>query len=301
MGLPKEVYSGNASVLSSQFRDTLFSLSSIEQHSSVPYKPATNGRAEMAVKSVGIALRHFLTPRPRSWYHALTLALWGLHDLPGLVAPYSPHRLVFGREPVWFGEVPPTVLGDGAEDAHQFFSRLVTDRPQVKDALKRLQDKESSALRKTFKVQPFRGGDRVWLRDRPKWDTPHYNKLKHKWQGPYEVVRWAGGDRNVIQVGEVQKVVASDRLKLYRSIVQKLTAPFRIIAIGTYHPAMTHIWSRMTRTMRSRGPVVPRLNFSCMWLGRIMRTRRGGMRENSLGGGMIGLNAIARAMIGRDG
>ena len=36
VGLPKEVYSDNASVLSSQFLDTLFSLSGIEQHSSVP-------------------------------------------------------------------------------------------------------------------------------------------------------------------------------------------------------------------------------------------------------------------------
>ena len=77
MGFPKEVYSDNASVLSSQFLDTLFSLSGIKQHSSVSYKPATNGRAEMAVKSVVMSFRHFLTQRPRSWYHAIPLALWG--------------------------------------------------------------------------------------------------------------------------------------------------------------------------------------------------------------------------------
>ena len=62
--LPKEVYSDNASVWSSQFLNTLFSLSGIELHSSVPYKQATNGRAEMAVKSVVMSLRHFLT-QPR--------------------------------------------------------------------------------------------------------------------------------------------------------------------------------------------------------------------------------------------
>ena len=193
MGLPKEVYSDNASVLSSQFLDTLFSVGTIEQHSSVPYKPATNGGAEMAVKSVVMLLRHFLTQQPRSWYHALPLALWGLNDLPGLVAPYSPHRLVFGRDPVGFGEVPPTVPGDGAEDAQQFFSRLVIERQQVKTALKRLHDKESGALRKKFKVQPFRGGDCVWVRDGSKWDQPHYNKFKQIWQGPCEVIRWEGG------------------------------------------------------------------------------------------------------------
>ena len=68
-----------------------------------------------------MALRHFLTQRPRSCYYALPLALWRSSDLPGLVAPYSPHRLVFGRDLVGFGEVAPTVPGDGAEDAQQFF------------------------------------------------------------------------------------------------------------------------------------------------------------------------------------
>ena len=180
----------------------------------------------MAVKSVVMSLKYFLTQRPRSWYHALPLALRGLNDLPGLVAPYSPHRLFFGREPVGFGEVLPTVPGDGAEDAQQFLSSLVTERQQVKTALKRLPDKESGALRKRFKVQHFRGGGRVWLGDCPKWDPPHCNRLKRIWQGLYEVIRWEGGDRYVIQVGEAQRVVASDRLKFYRSMLEKVTAHF---------------------------------------------------------------------------
>ena len=66
----------------------------------------------------------------------------------------------------------------------------------------------------------------MWLPDRPKWDQPHYNKLKRIWQGPYEVIRWEGGDRYVIQVGETQKVVASGRLKFYRFMLEKVTAPF---------------------------------------------------------------------------
>ena len=62
--------------------------------------------------------------------------------------------------------------GDGAEDAQQCFSRLVTERQQVKTALKRLHDREYGALRKTFKVQPFGGGDRVWLGDRRSGISP---------------------------------------------------------------------------------------------------------------------------------
>ena len=180
----------------------------------------------MAVKTVVMSLRHFVTQRSRSWYHALPIALWGLNDLPGPVAPYSPHRLVFGGDPVGLEEVHPTSPGDGAEDAQPFSSRLMTERQQVRTALKRLHDKKSGALRKKLKVQPFRGGGGVWLRDRPKWDQPHYNKLKRKWQGPYEVIRWEGGIFCVSQVAEAQRVVASDCLKFYRSMLEKVTVPF---------------------------------------------------------------------------
>ena len=75
----------------------------------------------MAVKSVVMSLRHFLTQRPHSWYHALPLALWGLNDLPGLVAPYSPHRLVVGRDPVGFLEVPPQCREMGWRMRRNFF------------------------------------------------------------------------------------------------------------------------------------------------------------------------------------
>ena len=141
----------------------------------------------------------------------------------------------------------------------------------------------------------------MWLRDRPKWDQPHDNKLKQIWQGPYEVIRWAMGYRYVIQVGEVQKVVASHRLKLCSSMLEKVIAPFRIIAISSCPPTMTCIWLKMFPTMQSRGLVVPHCTFNYMWGGRITRTRRGRMRGNSLGEGMIGLNAIVRTTVLRNG
>ena len=78
----------------------------------------------MAVKSVVMALRHSLTQQPRSWYPALPLAFWGPNDLPGLVAPYSPHRLVLGREPVGFGEVPPQCREMARRMRSNFFQDL---------------------------------------------------------------------------------------------------------------------------------------------------------------------------------
>ena len=137
----------------------------------------------------------------------------------------------------------------------------------------------------------------MWLRDRPKWDQPHYNKLKRIWQGPYEVIRWEGGDRCVIQVRETQKVVASDRLKLYRSMFGKVKAPSSYYSDTQLLPKDdTHIVDDVLDYAVKRLEV-PRLTFRCMWLERMMSTRRGRTLESSFRGEMIGLNIIARAMV----
>ena len=131
----------------------------------------------------------FLNQRPRSWYHALPLALWGLNDLPGLVAPYSPHREVFGRDTVGSGDCPSIVPGEGAQEAQDFFDRLASERKQVHDHLVKLHHDTSAILTAKFREVCFREGDRVWVRDLLRRDQPNFNKLKRIWQGPYEILR----------------------------------------------------------------------------------------------------------------
>ena len=128
-------------VITSEFTRHLCALSGIEQHQSVIYYPSSNGRAEAAVKAVVMALRNFLSQRPGKWVQSLPLAVWGLNDLPGLIAPYSPLRIVFGRDPVGFGDLPPFVPGDGAEDAIQFFQREAAERKAGCNSLTAIHDR----------------------------------------------------------------------------------------------------------------------------------------------------------------
>ena len=58
-------------------------------------------------------LRQYLLSRKVSWLNALPLPLWALNDIPGAVAPYSPHRQVFGRDPIGVGDLPPVVDSEG--------------------------------------------------------------------------------------------------------------------------------------------------------------------------------------------
>ena len=38
----------------------------------------------------------------------------------------------------------------------------------------------------------FEEGDRVWLRDLPKAEQKHFDKLKRVWQRPLEIRNWRG-------------------------------------------------------------------------------------------------------------
>ena len=106
MGFPRKIEADNQSIISSTLFNVLCILAGIEQAKSIIYRPKSNGRAARAVQSTINTLQQYLLSRDVSWLEALALALWGLNDLPGPVTPYSPHRLVFGRDPIGVGDLP---------------------------------------------------------------------------------------------------------------------------------------------------------------------------------------------------
>ena len=164
MGMPRSIYSDNQSIISNDFISTLCELAGAEYHKTVPYRPQSHGRAERAVQSVICSLRQFLEQRGKgkhnNWVTSLLLALWGLNDLPGVVHPYSPHRLVFGREPIGWGDCPPYVDEEGCEDAGAFSRRLVQERDAVRDKLHAIHERECRKLLKAHPPQFFRPGDK---------------------------------------------------------------------------------------------------------------------------------------------
>ena len=125
MGLPTEIQADNQPFSSSTFCNALCNLAGIEQAKSIIYRPKSNDRAERAVQTTVNTLRQYLLSRKMSWLKALPLALWGLNDLPWAVAPYSPHWLVFGRDPIGVGDLPPVVDSEGCGDAPSFLRGLL--------------------------------------------------------------------------------------------------------------------------------------------------------------------------------
>ena len=228
MGLPARIFADNQRIITSEFSRHLCALSGIEQHQSVIYYPSSNGRAEAAVKAVVMALRKSLSQRPGKWVQALPLAVWGLNDLPDLIAPYSSHCIVFGRDPVSFWDVPPFVPADGAEDAIQFFQRMAAEHKENCDRLTAINDRLTKDLTAKYKTQRSQEGDKVWVKVRP--DDRRFDKLKRFWQGPYEVRWWVGGDRYEVITNEGREasgfqILKTDRLKPYIQDLEGRSVP----------------------------------------------------------------------------
>ena len=211
VGLPHEIMSDNNKLILKSFFQTLCRMSGIEQHKGVVKRPQSNGRAEAAVSAVAKSLRRFLDQRSKKWVHSLPLALWGLNDLPGVVAPYSPHRLVFGRDPVGFGDCPPLDLMERNEDAVQLFDRVSHETRFVQDKLTKIHAAERRAWLKKHPPQEFFPGQKVWVRK-----LPGGSKLDRLWFGPCEVMAVLSEACIEVDTGPAGlQILPSTRLKPY--------------------------------------------------------------------------------------
>ena len=212
--MPREIHSDNHSIISSEFFDALCGLAGITQAKSIVYRPQSNGRAERAVQSIINALGVYLVFRKLNWVYALPFALWGLNDLPGPIAPYSPHRLLFGRDPIWFGEEPPLTVDTRVEDATEYFRGAQDERQLIQSKFIDLHAREYQAFLKKHPSLQFKEGDRVWLRNRTNQPGLHL-KLDRIWQGPAEILGKVSTNTYSVNLNRKEVILPVGRLKPY--------------------------------------------------------------------------------------
>ena len=148
------------------------------------------------------SLRKFLEQAPaqkvkhkHTWLDLLPLAIWSANDLPGPISGYSPHRLLFGRDPVGFGEHPPLVADHGSEDALHFFRRVESERNYVRTKLTQIHAKLTAAFNKAHPTRVFQPGERVWVRVNRQPGSG--SKLDRLWIGPAAILQ---------QISDVERV-----------------------------------------------------------------------------------------------
>ena len=142
------------------------------------------------------------------------MALWGLNDLPGAVAPYSPHRLLFGRDPIGLGDMSPILDENACEDVLDCLLRLGRECEEVQQKLTAIHERHENEFRKTHPETLLEVGDRAWVRKLPKGEDRHFYKLARILSGPYEVLEIMGGGRYRVATAQGPGILGIGRLKL---------------------------------------------------------------------------------------
>ena len=187
MRLPHEVFSDHDHIITKEFFTTLCELSRVQQKQSPVYRPRSKGRAERVVGGVvDSLLKCFGKTGRKNWVQLLPLPLWTANDIPGPVSGYSPHFLVFGRQPIGFGDCSPVIPEHESQDAIQFFQRLVADGKYVQQTLQDIHDRESRKFWQQHPRHVYQDGERVWYQNHKK--NSNKRKLDRLWQGPGEVL-----------------------------------------------------------------------------------------------------------------
>ena len=213
-GMPREIHSDNQSTISSELLTPLRGLAGITQAKSIVYRPQSNGRAVRAVQCLINALRLYLVFRKVDWIYALPFAQWGHNALTDPIAPYSPHRVVFGWDPIGFREVHPLTVDTGVWHAAEYFRRAQDERQLLQSTFVDRNAREYQALLKQHQSLQFKEEDRIWVRNRT--DQPGLHpKLDRIWQGPADILRKGSTNTYLVNLNGKEVVLSLGRLKPY--------------------------------------------------------------------------------------
>ena len=146
-----------------------------------------------------------------SWLVALPLALWGLNDIPGAVAPYSPHRVVFARDLIGVGNLLPIVDSEGCGDATPSLKRVAAERELVQEKLEEIRKKQSDKFLTGHPPSDFIAGDRLWVQNRDE----EREKLGRVWQRPAEIIDKISDSVYWVDHNGIEQDISVERLKVF--------------------------------------------------------------------------------------
>ena len=140
------------------------------------------------------------------------MAVYTLNDTPGAIAPYSPHQIVFGRDPVGPFEVPSLSIPKMSVHAEDWFARMQRIWHTVKDKLTARHAALTDKFNKVHKTVNYATGDSVWVKRQTK-DVD--SKLDPLYLGPCEILEVVRPNRYVVSLPEGAVELNAEELKPY--------------------------------------------------------------------------------------
>ncbi len=215
-----------------EFENKLFAelkrLSGIDGSRTTPYHPMGNGKAERFNRTLLGMLRTLPETAKKRWKDHLQKVVYAYNATVSRSTGYSPHFLLFGREPqlpidVMFGEVvEPQLRKSWKSHVEDWKKNMEMAHKIAADVSRKVGERNQKAYNKKANAAVLKAGDRVLVRNlrerggpgklRAYWENVVYRVIERKEDSPvYAIQPENGGEVRVIHrnhllaVGEMLK------------------------------------------------------------------------------------------------
>lgn len=148
------------------------------------YHPQTNGLTERLNKTLAIMLSMYVNKYHEDWDQYLPYVVFAYNSAVQDSTGYSPHYLLYGYEARLLTDVQDP---NAEQTVSEHYERLHEARAKAIRATLKAQGQQKRQYDKRRYLQSFEIGDRVLL-NRKRGHLGQTTKLRHPYEGPYEVV-----------------------------------------------------------------------------------------------------------------
>lgn len=191
VGVPVEMLSDMGSQFTSSIMREVSRLLSLNQLTTTPYHPMTNGMVERFNGTLKQMLKRMCADRPRDWDKYINPVLFAYREVPQESLRFSPFDLVYGRhvrgpmgilKELWTKEIDDPQVKSTYQYVLDLRERLETTAELARENLEKASQRQAKFFNKSTRAKNMKVGDKVLV-----LLPTDSNKLLMQWKGPFSV------------------------------------------------------------------------------------------------------------------
>lgn len=191
VGVPVEMLSDMGSQFTSSIMREVSRLLSLNQLTTTPYHPMTNGMVERFNGTLKQMLKRMCADRPRDWDKYINPVLFAYREVPQESLRFSPFDLVYGRhvrgpmgilKELWTKEIDDPQVKSTYQYVLDLRERLETTAELARENLEKASQRQAKFFNKSTRAKNMKVGDKVLV-----LQPTDSNKLLMQWKGPFSV------------------------------------------------------------------------------------------------------------------
>lgn len=193
VGVPVEMLSDMGSQFTSSIMREVSRLLSLNQLTTTPYHPMTNGMVERFNGTLKQMLKRMCADRPRDWDKYINPVLFAYREVSQESLRFSPFDLVYGRhvrgpmgilKELWTKEIDDPKVKSTYQYVLDLRERLETTAELARENLEKASQRHAKFFNKSTRARNIKVGDKVLV-----LLPTDSNKLLMQWKGPFSVTK----------------------------------------------------------------------------------------------------------------